>query len=69
MTCSRRVFLGVLGGVTVSGALAAATGRGLAAPEAAPVPQGGQNGRFAQVNGEFGWQPHTLDPRVCAPVA
>lgn len=66
MTCSRRTFLGVLGGVTAGGALAVATGRSLAAPEAAPAPRGG---RFAQVNGEFGWQPRALDPKVCVPVS
>ena len=69
MDCSRRVFLGVLGGVTAGGALAALTGRGVAAPEAASAPQGGQGGHFAQVNGEFGWQPHKLDPQLCVPVA
>lgn len=71
MDCSRRVFLSVLGGVAAGSVITHVANQNLviAAPAASTAPQGGKNGHFAQVNGEFGWKPQKLDPAVCAPVA
>lgn len=69
MECSRRALLGVLGGLAAGGTLSALTGTSLAAPAGAPAPQGGQNGHFAQVNGEFGWKPHKLNAQESAAIA
>lgn len=65
MECSRRALLGILGGLAAGGTLTALAGKSLAAP----APQAGVNGRFAQANGEFGWQPHKLDARESMPIA
>ena len=67
MELTRRAMLGALGGLAVGGTVAAVAGTGIAADPVKVSP--GQNGHFAQVNGEFGWKPHKLDPNICAPVA
>lgn len=54
-------MLGALGGLAVGSTVASVVGTGIAA-EAKPK-------RFEQVNGDFGWKPHKLDPAICAPVA
>ena len=65
MDSNRRHLLCGLGGLAVGGAVAGLASPALAAPQAAPAP----GGRFAQVGGEFGWQPHKLNADECAPVA
>ena len=65
MDCNRRHLLCGLGGLAVGGAVAGLVAPALAAPQAAPAP----GERFAQVGGEFGWQPHKLNADECAPVA
>lgn len=64
MDCSRRNLLCGLGGLAVGGAVA-----GLASPAMAAVTPNAPAGRFSQVNGEFGWKPHKLDPAECEMVA
>ena len=65
MDCNRRHLLCGLGGLAVGGAVAGLVAPALAVPQAAPAP----GERFAQVGGEFGWQPHKLNADECAPVA
>lgn len=62
MDSSRRNLLCGLGGLAVGGAVA-----GLVTPAMAAEKAPGK--RFAQVNGEFGWKPHKLDPDACAEAA
>ena len=58
--CNRRHLLCGLGGLAVGGLAAGMAAPGLAAEAQAPAGK-----RFAQVNGEFGWKPHKLDPAEC----
>ncbi|MBQ3060272.1 MAG: C-GCAxxG-C-C family protein [Desulfovibrio sp.] len=64
MDTSRRNLLCGLGGLALGGAVA-----GLTAPAMAAVDPNAPAGRFSQVNGEFGWKPHKLDPAEVAMVA
>ena len=64
MDNSRRNCLCGLGGLAVGGAVAALVGTGGSIAQAAAPAK-----RFEQVNGEFGWKPHKLDPKECAKVA
>ena len=64
MDNSRRNCLCGLGGLAVGGAVAALVGTGSSIAQAAAPAK-----RFEQVNGEFGWKPHKLDPKECAKVA
>ena len=64
MDNSRRNCLCGLGGLAVGGAVAALVGTGSSIAQAAAPTK-----RFEQVNGEFGWKPHKLDPKECAKVA
>ena len=64
MDNSRRNCLCGLGGLAVGGAVAALVGTGGSIARAAAPAK-----RFEQVNGEFGWKPHKLDPKECAKVA
>ena len=61
MDNSRRNCLCGLGGLAVGGAVAALVGTGGSIAQAAAPAK-----RFEQVNGEFGWKPHKLDPKECA---
>lgn len=63
MALSRRQMLCGLGGCMAVGGAAALLGGEAHAAEKAPA------GRFQQVNGDFGWKPHKLDPAECALVA
>ena len=63
MALSRRQMLCGLGGCMAVGGAAALLGGEASAAEKAPA------GRFQQVNGDFGWKPHKLDPAECALVA
>lgn len=63
MALSRRQMLCGLGGCMAVGGAAALLGGEANAAEKAPA------GRFQQVNGDFGWKPHKLDPAECALVA
>lgn len=63
MTLSRRQMLCGLGGCVAAGGAAALLGGEACAAEKAPA------GRFQQVNGDFGWKPHKLDPEECSLVA
>ena len=63
MTLSRRQMLCGLGGCMAVGGAAALLGGEARAAEKAPA------GRFQQVNGDFGWKPHKLDPEECSLVA
>ena len=63
MSLSRRQLLCGLGGCMAVGGAAALLGGEANAAEKAPA------GRFQQVNGDFGWKPHKLDPAECALVA
>ena len=67
MDCTRREMLGLMGGAAVTTGLVALTGESLAATE--EVWSEGKNGHFKQLDGEFGWKPHTLDPKASGPVA
>lgn len=67
MSLTRRAMLGALGGLAVGGTVASVVGTGIAAAPENASP--GKTGRFEQVGGDFGWKPHKLDARVCAPVA
>ncbi|MCH5278022.1 MAG: C-GCAxxG-C-C family protein [Desulfovibrionaceae bacterium] len=70
MDHSRRTLLGAMGGLAVGGTLAAMTGNVIAAPAAPAMTMSeGKNGHFAQLGGEFGWEPHKLDPAYSAAVA
>ena len=70
MTISRRTVLGGLGGLMVGSAVAGLTGTVATAAESKiQKPSPAETKRFAQVGGEFGWTPHKLDPKECAPVA
>ena len=63
MDFSRRQCLLGLGGVAAGSALLSMVDKAAAQnPQAAPK-------RFAQMNGEFGWKPHKLDPKEVAAVA
>ncbi|WP_297216407.1 C-GCAxxG-C-C family (seleno)protein [uncultured Desulfovibrio sp.] len=62
MDINRRQLMLGIGGLAAGSALAAMTGQALAAPD-------GKMKRFEQVNGDFGWKPHKLDPAECAQVA
>lgn len=63
MDFSRRQCLLGLGGVAAGTALLSMVDKAAAQnPQAAPK-------RFAQMNGEFGWKPHKLDPKEVAAVA
>lgn len=63
MTLSRRQMLCGLGGCMAVGGAAALLGGEAQATVKAPA------GRFQQVNGDFGWKPHKMDPEECALVA
>lgn len=67
MECNRRHLLCGLGGLAVGGLAGGLATTGFAAEANAPAAP--ENKRFAQVNGEFGWQPHKLDPAECEVVA
>lgn len=68
MEYSRRAMLGLMGGAAVAaGGLVSLTGESLAATQ--EVWSEGKDGHFKQLNGEFGWKPHKLDPKECAQIA
>ena len=61
MELTRRAMLGALGGLAVGGTVASVVGNSIAADP--------KTKRFEQINGDFGWKPHKLDPKECAAVA
>ena len=61
MELTRRAMLGALGGLAVGGTVASVVGTSIAADP--------KTKRFEQINGDFGWKPHKLDPKECAAVA
>lgn len=65
MHIGRRDLICGLGGLAVGGAVLGLSGG--ASFAAGQTQQGG--GRFAQAGGDHGWQPHKLDPKLCAEVA
>ena len=65
MDFSRRAMLGAMGGLVAGGALASLSGNSMAAPAMSE----GKNGHFAQMGGEFSWEPKKLVAAECAPVA
>ena len=65
MDFNRRNLLCGLGGLAVGGMVCGMSCSSYAA-EAEKAPGGG---RFAQVNGEFGWKPHKLDPAESQQIA
>lgn len=65
MDFNRRNLLCGLGGLAVGGMVCGMSCSSYAA-EAEKAPGGG---RFAQVNGEFGWNPHKLDPAESQQIA
>lgn len=63
MSISRRDCLFGFGALLAGGAVSTIVDGGTKIAHAANTK------RFAQVNGEFGWTPHKLDPKECAQVA
>ena len=61
MELTRSAMLGALGGLAVGGTVASVVGTSIAADP--------KTKRFEQINGDFGWKPHKLDPKECAAVA
>ncbi len=61
MAITRRALIGSLGGIAVGCAISSSIGTSFAIDK--------KMNRFEQVNGNFGWKPHKLDPEECAAVA
>ena len=55
MELTRRAMLGALGGLAVGGTVASVVGTSIAADP--------KTKRFEQINGDFSWKPHKLDPK------